>query len=111
MRVVVSRMRVRGVPRQRNEVSGDAGLRGELHVEEARDELLGRVLRVARLAPTMPMDPVPLPALSDVVLLWMGPQGFVLGGFETVNGIAYAQSWWCRTAGEMHADMDNDSSR
>jgi hypothetical protein len=91
-------MRVRGVPRPRNEVSGDAGVRGELHVEEARDEVLGRTLRVARLAPAQPMDPALMPALSDVVLLWAGTHGFVLGGFETIDRTQYAQSWWCRVS-------------
>ena len=99
MRVAVSRMRVRGVPRPRAEVSGDAGVRGELHVEEARDEVLGRTVRIARLAGAMPMDKSPLPHLSDATILWMGPQGFVLSGFETIGTAQYAQSWWCRPSG------------
>ena len=98
MRVRVSCMRYRGVPRPRAEVGQGNGVWGDLLIEEARDEVLGRTLRVARIAPTQPMDKPPLPPISDVVILWMGPQGFVLTGFETIGGAQYAQSWWCRPA-------------
>jgi len=89
-------MRERGVPRPRADIGSGRGAAGELLVEEARDETLGRTLRVARIAPEQPMDRAPLPALSDVVLLWAGPQGFVLSGFEQIGTAHYAQSWWCR---------------
>ncbi len=33
---------------------------------------------------------------SDVARLsWMGPNGFVLTGFEVVDAVTYAQSWRC----------------
>jgi hypothetical protein len=89
-------MRTLGVPRPRRDVQQDAGVKGELLVEEARDETLGRTLCVARVAPSQPRDAALLPALADVRLLWMGPQGFVLTGFESVGSAQYAQSWWCR---------------
>jgi len=91
-------MRQLGVPRSRSSISQDAGVRGELLIEEARDETLGRMLRVARVAPAQPRDKSPLAPIADVVILWMGPQGFVLTGFETIGGAQYAQSWWCRSA-------------
>jgi hypothetical protein len=96
VRVRVSCMRERGAPRPRNEIGQGRSVSGDLLVEEARDETLGRTLRVARVAPQQPRDPPLLPSLSDVVLLWMGPQGFVLAGFETIGDAQYAQSWWCR---------------
>jgi ABC-type transport system involved in cytochrome c biogenesis permease subunit len=34
--------------------------------------------------------------LHDATLSWMGPNGFVLTGFQIINGVAYAQSWWYR---------------
>ena len=89
-------MRERGVPRPRNEIGADPGARGDLLVEEARDDILGRTVRVARLASGLPKDAAALPPLSDVTLLWMGPQGFVIAGFETVGNTQYAQSWYCR---------------
>jgi len=89
-------MRERGVPRPRSEIGADPGVRGDLLVEEARDDILGRTLRVARLVSGLPKDAAALPTLSDVTLLWMGPQGFVLSGFETIGSAQFAQSWWCR---------------
>jgi hypothetical protein len=38
----------------------------------------------------------PLPVLHDATLSWMGPNGFVLTGFEVINGVTYGQSLWCR---------------
>ena len=92
-------MRERGVPRPRGEI-GTGTVRGQLLVEEARDEMLGRTLRVARLAVGLPGDRAPLPPLNDVSLLWVGIAGFVLAGFETVGNTQYAQSWWCRVCTE-----------
>ena len=96
MRVRVSRMRERGVPRPRAEIGKGNDVIGDLLIEEARDEVLGRTLRIARVAPAQPMDKPPLSPIADVVILWMGPQGFVLTGFETIDAAQFAQSWWCR---------------
>ena len=58
---------------------------------------LGRAAQVARLTQGLPLDPDPFPPLLDVQLLWMAPGGLVLSGIELVNGVAYGQSWWCRS--------------
>jgi hypothetical protein len=38
----------------------------------------------------------PLPPLHEAALSWMGPNGFVISGVEIIDGVAFAQSWWCR---------------
>lgn len=63
-----------------------------------------RMSRVANLRQGfMGIKTVPLPPLYDVQLLWMGPYGFVLAGYERLpvgcspdDGADYAQSWWVR---------------
>ena len=91
------RMRERGVPLDRTKMRSVEGVVGDLYVEEHADERHGRTLRIARLAPERPRDPIPLPPLEDVQLLWLGGYGFVLAGFERVNNADFAQSWWCRS--------------
>jgi len=69
-------------------------LAGDLRVEELRDEVLRRHVRVARLVDrTRPRDPDRLPPLYDVTLPAMSPQAFTLAGFERIEGTDYAQSW------------------
>ena len=98
MLVIATPMRERGVPRSRTDIGRGNGARGNLFIEEAGDETLGRTLRVARLSGNAPLDKAPLLPLADATLLWMGTDGFVISGFETVDGAQYAQSWWCRKA-------------
>ena len=65
-----------------------------LRVEDLRDEVLRRHVRVARLVDrSRPRDPDWLPLLYDVTLPAMSPQAFTLTGFERVEGTDYAQSW------------------
>ena len=67
---------------------------GDLRVEELRDEVLRRHVRVARLVDrTRPRDPDRLQPLYDVTLPAMSPQAFTLAGFERIEGVEYAQSW------------------
>ena len=96
MQVRVVLMRRKGVPLERNSLAREPVHAGDLRVEERQDESLHRVVRFARLAVSMPMDRESLPPLQDVQLLWMGPGGMVLTGFERLSGADYAQGWWCR---------------
>lgn len=74
---------------------------GDLRIAEERDELLGRTLLVATLVdPTMAQVRALLPALYQPTVLWMGPDGFTLGGYERFaegNTVTdFAQTWWVR---------------
>jgi hypothetical protein len=69
-------------------------LAGDLRVEELRDEILRRHVRVARLVDrARPRDPDRLPPLYDIILPAMSPQAFTLAGFKRIEGTNYAQSW------------------
>lgn len=95
MRVRVIRMRHLGQPVERGLLQRQPAVVGDLSVDEARDEILQRTIRRARLAACVPTDGEPAPPLYDVQLLWMGPRGFVVAGMERIAGADYAQGWWC----------------
>jgi hypothetical protein len=96
MHMLITPMRCKGVAltalerRRYDPIKGDVSV-----VAQAREEL-GRSSNVARVIPTWPKEPSPLPCLLDATLSGMAPTGFVLSGIEYVDGCAYAQSWWCR---------------
>ena len=73
-------------------------VRGDLIVVQEKSEAFGRYSNVARFHMAGSSDPQPMPPLHDAVLSWMGPNGFVLTGIEDIDGVTYAQSWWCRPA-------------
>ena len=101
MRFSVVCMRCKGVPIEKQKLARERAIVGELLVGEHTDAVFGRTIRVAQLKnPTQPIEGDLLPALHDVQLLWVAPQGLTLGGFEriAVGSVTtdYAQSWWCR---------------
>jgi hypothetical protein len=65
-------------------------------VVQEKSAVLNRYSNIARFQVTDVNDPQPMPPLHDAVLSWMGPGGFVRSGIEFIDGVAYAQSWWCR---------------
>jgi hypothetical protein len=72
--------------------------RGSLHVEEARDESLRRIVRTARLEAVAGQGGEPIPPLRDVVLLgWKGV--ITLTGYEAIEDhrlshpTLYQQTW------------------
>jgi hypothetical protein len=71
-------------------------IRGNVMVNSAVSQELGRATNIARVEVGMPLDPDPLPHLLDATLAGMAVTGFVLSGIEYIDGCAYAQSWWCR---------------
>jgi hypothetical protein len=87
-------MRKKGRRLSPRELANAPMLVGDLRVEELRDEVLHRHVRVARLVDrSRPRNPDRLPPLYDVTLPAMSPQAFTLAGFERIEGTDYAQSW------------------
>ncbi len=70
-------------------------VRGDLRVQEAAAEAMGRRLcRVATLhALDRAIEDQLLPPLYDVALLWIAPLGMVLGGIEFDGQGAFWQTW------------------
>ena len=96
MHLLVTPMRSRGIALDTKARRQYPAIRGNVMVNSAVCEQLGRAANVARLEVGMPLDPDPLPPLLDATLAGMAVTGFVLSGIEYIDGCAYAQSWWCR---------------
>lgn len=95
MTVLVTPMRRRGVELSKQERRDYRAVKGDVYVQCIHDQRMGRATNQAYVRPNMPMDPEPLPPLYDARLSGMATLGFVLSGFEVIDGCAYAQSWWC----------------
>jgi len=78
------------------EVQSAPSATGDMVVVSEMSNYLNRTTSVARFQIAEKNERQPFHELHDVALSWMGPNGFVLTGFEIVSGIAYMQSWWCR---------------
>jgi hypothetical protein len=97
MLVDVSPMRERGKALPQHAVQSGPAVHGDLIVVQEKSQALNRWSNIARFQMSGAADVQPMPPLHDAVLSWMGPTGFVLTGSEFVDGVAYAQSWWCRS--------------
>jgi hypothetical protein len=92
---VTPRLR-RGKELSQQEVQRAEPVYGDMVVVQVLSERLNRYSNVARFQVSGVSDVQPIPELHDAMLSWMGPNGFVLAGVEIIDGVAYAQSWWCR---------------
>lgn len=102
MRFRVVRARARGVLLPRARLALLEPVIGDLRIAEERDGTLSRTLLRATLVDARAAHLRELlPALHQPVLLWMGPDGFTLGGYERLalnDRVAdVAQTWWVRT--------------
>ena len=86
MRVLITPMRRLGVDLSKQERGQYRALKGDVHVQCIQDARLGRATNVAEVAPHFPMQPAQLPALYDASLSGMSTRGFVLSGFEVIDG-------------------------
>lgn len=96
MHLLVTPMRLRGVALDAKARRCYPAIRGNVMVNSAVSQDLGRATNIARVEVGMPLEPDPLPQLLDATLAGMAVTGFVLSGIEYIEGRAYAQSWWCR---------------
>lgn len=91
----VVRMRERGVAIPREQLRTAEPLKIDVLIETSLFEDLGRHSRVARCFSSNPAHE-PLPRLYDAQVNSMAPLAMVITGVEFVDGVGYAQSWWCR---------------
>lgn len=96
MLVKATQMRLRGRARPKQDIERADPVRGDMLISQQQSEVFGRYANIASFHRSGSADPEQLPPLHDVVISHMGPLGFVLTGIEVVDGVAYAQSWWCR---------------
>lgn len=91
-------MRVDGRPIEQRELRGAPPIYGDVRIETRKSPELGRPCEMARLVQDNPLETSAIPPLLDVALHGMATNGLVLSGIEVIDGVAYAQSWWCLAA-------------
>ena len=96
MYFLITPMRDRGVARPWPEIRASVPVRGDLLVNNEMCEAMNRTADVARVNIGMPLEPDPLPPLLDAFMSGMATNAFTMSGVELVDGVLYAQSWWCR---------------
>ena len=96
MHVLVTCRRHLGVGLDQETVRRAIPIKGDVEVRFDKAKCLGRETNIAQMRPLDPMGSSPLPQLLDATLTTMTPSGFVLSGIEEIDGVMYAQSWWCR---------------
>lgn len=95
MYFLITPLRERGRPRDKNELKRASPTAGDLRIEHQPCKEMGRPARVAFVNSATP-DYEPLPRLYDAEVHSMAPNGFVVTGIEIIDGVAYGQSWICR---------------
>lgn len=71
-------------------------LRADIHIGDHYSEPLGRVSTQAWVFNPSP-GPDIIPRLHDAKVNGMAQLGININGLEDIDGVLYAQSWWCRT--------------
>jgi hypothetical protein len=96
MHFLITPRRRLGVALTRQEISAATAIKGDVHINEDRNSVLGRATLVASVFSTAPGCPHALPPLFDADVTSMATLGMNISGVEEVDGAFYFQSWWCR---------------
>lgn len=94
----VRQMRAHGRPLEQRALRLAPPIYGDVRIETHKSDALGRSCEMARLVQENPLVSSVVPPLLDVTLHGMSTNGLVLTGIEVIDGVAYAQSWWCLAA-------------
>ncbi|WP_314407305.1 hypothetical protein [Pseudomonas kuykendallii] len=97
MRFQVMTMRDRGLALSKQQMRAKTMV-GNIEISAQPCPELGRMATVARLTAHNSRHGDLLPMLCDAHLQWMSSTGMVLSGVEVVDGLGFAQSWFCRLA-------------
>lgn len=101
MHILITLMRHQGVVLTQQERRQGRAVKGDVRVTCVQDVRMARATNLAEVTAGPGMQSNPLPPLHDARLSGMATLGFVLSGFEVINGGAYAQSCgpgWSETA-------------
>lgn len=94
MRVEVQLVNEKGRSTPARERTSLPTYRGALCIQEARSHELGRVTPTAQLlCGTDEAESLLVPALSDAAVLFLRNGQMRIRGFESVDGVQYAQTW------------------
>lgn len=91
----IIRLREKGRPKTKAQLKSEEPQRLDVAIEIDMDTVMGRPARVARIHHGGPRDADPIPRLYDAEVNSMAPLAMIITGIEEVDGVMYAQSWWC----------------
>lgn len=95
MYFLIVRRRERGVAIPNEQLAKIKPLRADVHLHECHSAALGRCCIEAWVFNPAPSADI-IPRLLDAKVNGMGSLGLNITGVEDVDGVLYAQSWWCR---------------
>ncbi|SEI17312.1 hypothetical protein [Pseudomonas asplenii] len=95
MYFLLVRRRERGVAIPSDQLSKIKPLRADVHLHYSHSQALGRPCIEAWVFNPGPGEDI-IPRLHDACVNGMAQRGMNITGFEEVDGVMYAQSWWCR---------------
>lgn len=95
MYFLVVRRRSHGAALPSEQLRQQSPIRADVHIGEHQSVLLGRVSTQAWVFNPAPGADV-IPRLHDARITGMAQQGMNISGVEEIDGVLYAQSWWCR---------------
>ncbi|MNM71065.1 hypothetical protein D3C81_827180 [compost metagenome] len=98
MYFLIVRRRERGIAIPSDQFNKIQPLRADVHIEYGHSRVLGRPSIEAWVFNPTPGGDI-IPRLHDACVNGMAQLGMNITGFEEVDGVLYAQSWWCRAAG------------
>ncbi|MBF8746920.1 hypothetical protein [Pseudomonas monteilii] len=96
MYVYLVRRRANGVAIPPEQLRKLQPLKADLHMGANHSRPLGRVSTQAWVFNPTP-GPDVIPRLHDARVTSMAQGGLSLTGMEEIDGVLYAQSWWCRS--------------
>lgn len=97
MYYLITVMRKKGVARPWKDIRCATPIRGDINISNEMCQALNRTSDIAIMRPpSMPLDKVPLLPLLDARISGMATNAFTISGLEEIDGVLYAQSWWCR---------------
>lgn len=96
MHFLITQRRRLGVALTKQEISSATAIKGDVHINEDRNSVLGRATMVASVFNTAPGMAHILPPLYDASVTSMATLGMNISGIEEIDGVFYFQSWWCR---------------
>lgn len=98
MYFLIIRRRERGAAIPPEKLKTVQALRADIHIGDHHSEPLGRVATQAWVFNPSP-GPDVIPRLHDAKVNGMAQLGININGVEEIDGVLYAQSWWCRAEG------------
>ncbi|WP_263263019.1 hypothetical protein [Pseudomonas sp. RIT-PI-S] len=96
MYFLIAPMFERGVHRDWKDIRRAERVTGDIQIQDCPFNPMKRTSLTARILGSGPLSDDQIPPLYDVQMDGMATLGFVLKGFEIIDGVMYRQAWHCK---------------